>query len=144
MWCIPSLLSPGAIAGIVLAVLILLVGAVVVVIVIGICAMRQTKKAGEAEVCVDCAPESGSLLRGRDSPDAAPIQLDDSQVTTSVCSALCLVRDGIMLHLLYMHLLSRRTVRGFGGGRVSDTFSYGHHDAYMYVYLRKLFTQSYV
>ncbi len=89
MWCIPSLLSPGAIAGIVLAVLFLLVVAVVVVIVIGICAMRQTKKAGEDEVCVDCALGSGSLLPGRDSPDAAPIPLNDSQVTTSVCSALC-------------------------------------------------------
>ncbi len=104
-----------------MAILFVLVVAVVVVIGIVIVAMRSTKQANEAEVCVDCAPESGSLLVGRDSPDTAPKPLDDSQVSVRVLSVVF-----SYLLVLLVTVLSRRL-----GGGVSDRVSHRHHKMYV-------------
>ncbi len=65
-------LTPGSIAGIVIAVLVIAGVATVVVIVIVMVAKRKTDKVADAEVYVNCARPQSSILYGRDSPDAAP------------------------------------------------------------------------
>ena len=78
MSVIVSYFSPGAIAGIVIAVLFVVAVATVIVVIVSVYAWRQKKSVEviiDGEMCVTCSTESGNLLEDEDTdfPDGAQV-----------------------------------------------------------------------